>query len=93
MLGFGRRRLVWRGVRETFHTSDAAWLAAVLLFAAVVLCFQFIVYDTAGIQLNFFNPTPWLFTLPVPAAVTVAVAAALAWMLSRLDPVAIIERR
>jgi hypothetical protein len=92
-LGLGRRRLIWRGVCEALVTAGAAWLAAVLVFAGIVGGIQAWVYTPAGIQLNFFNPTPWLFTLPVPAAVTVAVAAALAWMLSRLDPVAIIERR
>ncbi len=92
-LGLGRRRLIWRGVYEALVTAGAAWLAAVLVFAGIVGGIQAWVYTPAGIQLNFFNPTPWLFTLPVPAAVTVAVTAALAWMLSRLDPVAIIERR
>jgi ABC-type lipoprotein release transport system permease subunit len=92
-LGLGRRQLVGRGVREGLVTAGAAWLAAVLIFAAAVAGIQVWIYTPAGIQLNFFNPVPWLFTLPVPAAVTAAAAAALAWMLSRLDPVAIIERR
>jgi hypothetical protein len=92
-LGLGRRQLIGRGVCEGLVTAGAAWLAAVLIFAAIVGGIQTWVYTPAGIQLNFFNPVPWLFTLPVPAAVTAAVAAALAWMLSRLDPVAVIERR
>ncbi|MBN1439452.1 MAG: FtsX-like permease family protein [Anaerolineales bacterium] len=92
-LGFTRRRLVWRGACEGLAAAGAAWLAAVLLFAAIAIGIQLWLYTPAGIQLNFFNPTPWLFTLPVPAAVTAAVAAALAWMLSRMDPVEVIERR
>jgi hypothetical protein len=92
-LGLGRRRLIWRGVQEAFFTSCGAWLAAVVLFAAAVLCFQVFVYDPAGLQLEFFNPTPWFFTLPVPLAVLAAGAATMAWDLSRMDPVAIIERR
>jgi ABC-type lipoprotein release transport system permease subunit len=92
-LGLGRRRLIGRGALEGLATAGAAWLAAVLVFAVLVAGIQAWVDTPAGIQLNFFNPTPWLFTLPVPAAVTAAAAAALAGMLSRLDPVAIIERR
>ena len=92
-LGIGRRRLIWRGLRESLFTTGAAWLAAVLFFAAVVLAYQRLVYDPAGLQLNFFSPTPWLFTLPVPLAVILAGGAALAVMLSRMDAVAIIERR
>ena len=92
-IGFGRRRLVRRGAAEGLAASGIAWLAAVLIFAAVTAGIQVWIYNPAGIRLNFFNPTPWLFTLPVPIVVTVAVAAALAGMLSRLDPVGIIERR
>jgi hypothetical protein len=42
---------------------------------------------------NLYNLTPWLFTLPIPLAVVVASAGTISWMLSRLDPVAVIERR
>lgn len=50
-------------------------------------------YLLAGLRLNFLNPAPWLFTLPVPAAVFAVGAGTMAWLFSRLDPVAIIERR
>jgi hypothetical protein len=53
---------------------------------------QYGVYTSAA-GLNFFNPTPWLFTLPIPVAVLAASAGTIGWTLSRLDPVAIIERR
>jgi hypothetical protein len=43
--------------------------------------------------LDFFNLTPWFFTLPVPMAVLAVSAGAVAWALWRLDPVVIIERR
>jgi tellurite resistance protein TehA-like permease len=39
------------------------------------------------------NPTPWLFTLPIPIVVAAASAGTIAWLLKRLDPVAVIERR
>jgi ABC-type antimicrobial peptide transport system permease subunit len=92
-LGFARIQLVWRIVRETVFTTGAAWLAAMLGCAAILLYLQHGVYDPAGLQLNFFNPTPWLFTLPVPAAVFAVSAGAVGWALARLDPVAVIERR
>lgn len=92
-LGIERRWLIWRGLRESFFTTGAAWLAAVLFFAALVLAYQRLVYDPAGLQLNFFSPTPWLFTLPVPAAVILAGDVALVVMLARMDAVEIIERR
>jgi putative ABC transport system permease protein len=92
-LGFRRSYLVWRGVRENLLTSAAAWLAAVIGCAVILAGYQLLVYDPAGLRLNFFNPIPWLYTLIVPVAVLAAGAAAVFWILSRLDAVAIIERR
>ncbi len=45
-----------------------------------------------GLSLNF-DPIPWLFTLPIPLTIVVASTGTVARMLSRLDPISIIERR
>ena len=92
-LGFNRLHLVWRVVRESLLTTGAAWLTGVLGCGVIVLYLQQAVYRPVGLGLDFFNPTPWIFTLPVPVAVLAVSAAAVAWALSRLDPVAVIERR
>jgi ABC-type antimicrobial peptide transport system permease subunit len=92
-LGFSRRQLIGRVARETLYTTGAAWLTAILGCAAILMYMQSALYGPAGQKLNFLNPVPWLYTLPVPIAVLAAVAATTAWILSRLDPVAIIERR
>jgi hypothetical protein len=92
-LGFGRLQLVVRIVRETLLTTGAAWIVAALGCAVIMVFLQFGVYIPAGLRLDLLNLTPWLFTLLVPVAVFAVCAGAVAWMLSRLDPVAIIERR
>ena len=92
-LGFGRLQLVWRIVRETLFTTGLAWLVAVVGCAVILIYLQVGVYAPIGLRFNFFNPTPWLYTLPVPVAVLAVSTAAIGWALSRLDPVAIIERR
>ena len=92
-LGLNRLHLVWRVVRESLFTTGAAWLAGVLGCVAIVVYLQQAVYGPVGLGLDFFNPTPWFFTLPVPVAVLAVSAGAVAWALSKLDPVAIIERR
>ncbi len=43
--------------------------------------------------LNFLNPVPWLFTLPIPVAVITVSGGLVARMLRQLDPVTVIERR
>jgi len=92
-LGFGRLQLVGRIMRETLFTTGAAWLVTVLGCAVILIGFQYGVFAPAGVKFDFFNLTPWFYTLPVPVAVLVVSAGAIAWMLSRLDAVAIIERR
>jgi len=92
-LGFSRLQLVRRVVRETLLTAGTAWLLGALGCAVIVVYMYFGVYDPVGFRLNFFNPTPWLFTLPIPVAVLAVSAVTMTWMFSRLDPVAIIERR
>jgi ABC-type antimicrobial peptide transport system permease subunit len=92
-LGFGRMRLVRRVARETLFTTGAAWLVAVVACAVILLCLQYGFYIPSGLRLNLFNLTPWFYTLPVPVAVLAVSAGAVGWTLSRLDPVAVIERR
>jgi ABC-type antimicrobial peptide transport system permease subunit len=92
-LGLSRLQLVWRIMRETLLTTGAAWLVTVLGSAVILLGMQYGVFAPAGVRFNFFNLTPWLYTLPVPAAVFVVSVATISRMLARLDPVAIIERR
>ena len=54
---------------------------------------QGLVYGPRGLTLDFFDAAPWLLTLPIPLAVTLASVGTIARMLSRLDPVAVVERR
>jgi len=92
-LGQSWLQLVGRIVRETLFTSGAAWLAAVLGGGVILVAMQYSLFVPAGVRFNFFNPLPWLYTLPVPVAVLAVSAGAVGRALSRLDPVALIEGR
>ncbi|MBN1813313.1 MAG: hypothetical protein JXA14_15870 [Anaerolineae bacterium] len=92
-LGLSRLQLVRRIVRETLFTTGSAWLVTVLGCAVILLGLQYGFYIPSGLNLNLFNLTPWFYTLPVPVAVLAVSAGTVAWALSRLDPVAVIERR
>jgi ABC-type lipoprotein release transport system permease subunit len=92
-LGFSRLHLVRRITGETLFTTAAAWLAGALGCAALAVLMQYGMYEPVGFRINYFNPVPWLFTFPVPLAVLAVGVATAAWILSRLDPVAVIERR
>jgi ABC-type lipoprotein release transport system permease subunit len=92
-MGYGCARLVWRAVRESTIVVSAAWMMGSAVCAACMLYFQTNVYAPIGLSLNLYNPWLWLFTLPIPIAVVAASAGTIAWTLSRLDPVSIVERR
>jgi hypothetical protein len=92
-LGYGRLRLVWRAVGETAFTAGVAWVFSAILFLIGLLCLQSFVFTPLGLRLDPFNPAPWLFTLPIPVVVLAVTGGTIAWTLSKLDPVSIIERR
>jgi ABC-type lipoprotein release transport system permease subunit len=85
--------LVGRTVRETASTVAVAWLASAVVCGIGLAGVQTGLYTPRGLRLNFLNPVPWLFTLPIPLAVIAASSGLVARMLRKLDPVAVIERR
>jgi len=92
-LGRSRPWLVLRTVKETGSAVAVAWLIGAAVCVAGLVCAQAIIYTPRGLSLDFFNPVPWLFTLPIPLAVIAVGTGTIARTLSRLDPVAVIERR
>jgi ABC-type lipoprotein release transport system permease subunit len=92
-IGHSRPWLILRTVRETAIIVTVAWLASAVVCGIGLTGVQFGLYAPRGLSLNFFNPAPWLFTLPIPLTVIAASGGLVAWMLRRLDPVSIIERR
>jgi ABC-type antimicrobial peptide transport system permease subunit len=92
-VGHGQGWLTWRAGRETLSVVGAAWLIGAVVCVGMMLYAQFGIYAPKGMSINSTSVAPWLFTLPIPLAVVGASAGTIAWALSRLDPVAIIERR
>jgi ABC-type lipoprotein release transport system permease subunit len=92
-VGHSRAALLTRALRESVSITAVAWLIGAAICIAGLLAFQTHVYAPLGTSLNWTNPIPWLFTLPIPLVVVVANAGTIARMLARLDPVAIIEGR
>jgi hypothetical protein len=91
--GYSRARLVWRALCERAVIVSVAWVMGAAVCVAAMLYSQIYIYAPIGLRLNLYNYKPWLYTLPLPVAVVAASAGTIAWALSRLDPVAVIERR
>jgi ABC-type antimicrobial peptide transport system permease subunit len=92
-LGRGKGKLVLRVLHETALTTGVAWGVGIVLCIVGMLAFQMGIFAPLGLRLNLANPIPWLFTLPTPIAVLAVTSGTVIRTLSRLDPVAIIERR
>jgi ABC-type lipoprotein release transport system permease subunit len=92
-VGRSRPWLILRAARESGSVVAVGWLIGAALCIVGLICAQASVYGPRGLSLDFFNPAPWVFTLPIPLTVVAASAGTVARMLSRLDPVSIIERR
>jgi hypothetical protein len=92
-MGRSRWWLVCRTAKETASVVAVAWLIGAVVCAAGLIYAQFNLYTPKGLSLNFFDLTPWLFTLPLPLAVIVVSSGLVSRMLRKLDPVSIVERR
>jgi lipoprotein-releasing system permease protein len=92
-IGRSRRWLVLRTMKETSSVVGIAWVVGAVLCGIGLLGMQNLVYAPRGLTLDFFSLSPWLLTLPLPLSVVAASAGVVAWMLHRLDPVSVIERR
>jgi ABC-type lipoprotein release transport system permease subunit len=92
-VGRSRPWLILRTARESGSVVALGWLIGASLCMVGLICAQASVYGPKGLSLDFLNPTPWLFTLPIPLVVVVASTGTVSWILSRLDPVSVIERR
>jgi putative ABC transport system permease protein/lipoprotein-releasing system permease protein len=92
-MGHSRWWLVLRTAKEMVSVVTVAWLMDALFCGIGLLYMRINVYAPKGLALNLLNPGPWLFTLPIPLTVIATSAGLVTWMLSRLDPVSVIERR
>jgi len=92
-IGHSRWWLVLRTVKESLVIVGVAWLVGAVLCGVCLAVMHLAVYAPKGLTLSFFDPVPWLSTLPMPLVVVIVSTGLVALMLRRLDPVAIIERR
>jgi ABC-type antimicrobial peptide transport system permease subunit len=92
-MGHSRAWLVLRTVGEATSVVAVAWLIGAAMCGIGLVYMQANVYAPKGLVLDVFNTAPWLFTLPMPLAVVAVSGGLVAWMLSRLDPVSVIEER
>jgi len=92
-VGHARLRLIARTLQESVSVVAVAWVVGAVLCVAGVFWIQASLLTPVGMSIDLNNVTPWLFSLPIPVTVVAASVGTVAWALSRLDPVSVIERR
>jgi putative ABC transport system permease protein len=92
-LGRSRRWLLWHTVVQMLSVVIVAWLLGALACLAGLAIMQIALFAPKAMVLDLASPAPWLSTVPLPLTVIAVSAGLVVWMLSRLDPVSIIERR
>jgi ABC-type lipoprotein release transport system permease subunit len=92
-IGRSRRWLVLRTMKETGSMLSIAWIIGALVCVGGLLAVQNLVYGPRSLSIDFFNLMPWLLTMSLPLTVVLISTGTIAWMLSKLDAVSIVERR
>ncbi len=92
-IGFSRTFLVRRVTLEAFALTIVAWLLGMALSVAAYQILDILVFAPQGTHLSIFNLRLLLGTLPVPIFVWLFSTVTIMWQLTRLDPVAVIDRR
>jgi len=92
-LGHSRVGLICQALLETLGLAGAAWVGGEIVGTVILAWLAVTFYEPQGMVMNWLNPITLLFTLPIPVLVTLAGVFPVAWSLSRMDPISIIERR
>jgi hypothetical protein len=80
-------------LRETAYTTGIAWGLSVITGLIGMVALGAAVFTPLGLTLDPLNLTPWIYTLPIPVLVLVVTTVTTGRVLSKLDPVSIIDRR
>ena len=92
-IGYSRGQLLRRAVGETFLLCLFGWTMGVALTIAMLSATRYFILSPRGLLINSTDPSAYLFTLPLPLAITLFAVVTIGFRLASLDPVSIIERR
>ena len=92
-IGYPRSQLIRRALGETALLCFFGWLLGGILTIGLLEALKFGIFVPRGLLLNPLDPAAFLFTVPLPFAITLVAVATIGLRMNRLDPVSIIERR
>ena len=92
-LGYTKRQLLFRVLRETISVVIFGWLSGVVLAYLLLRLVKAVLMDPKAFALNTLDPTAFLYTDPIPIAILVVATLTVVGRFRRFDPVSIVERR
>jgi hypothetical protein len=92
-IGLKRSILVWHAVSETAIFTAIGWLIGVAVTWTMLSFLRGRVFEPRGMLINPHDIVALIYTVPIPLIITLFAVVTISYRMSRLDPVAIIERR
>lgn len=92
-IGLRRSTLIWHAVSETAILTSIGWILGISVTWGAMSAMRGTVFEPRGMLIDPHDGLAYLYTLPIPAFITLFAVATIGWRLTRLDPVTIIERR
>lgn len=92
-LGYTKRHLLGRVLRETLSVVLFGWLLGVGAAFLLLNITKAILMDPKAFALDTLDPTAFIYTIPVPIAILIVATLTVVTRFRRFDPVSIVERR
>ena len=92
-IGIRRSILIWHAISETAILTSIGWVSGILITTAAMTVMRPTVFEPRGMLIDPHDVLAYIYTLPIPAFITLFAVATIGWRLSHFDPVTIIERR
>lgn len=92
-LGYTKRQLLVRVIKESGAVVVVGWLLGLLLAYGVIVLFKVLLMDPNAYQIKILDPVALKYTLPVPIAIMGAALLTIFLRFRRFDPVSVVERR
>ncbi len=92
-LGYTKKQLLKRVIKESFAVVVMGWLGGVSLGYGFLVIIKWAVMDPNGFGLLLNDPVAFRYTLPIPVAIMIVAALTVFLRFRNFDPVGVVERR
>jgi hypothetical protein len=92
-IGLKRSILLWHAVSETAILTCIGWVLGMAVTWTSLSYMQGSVFEPRGMLIDPHDIVALFYTIPIPLIITLFAVVTIGYRMSRLDPVAIIERR